>query len=126
MITVSKLSKLQRFILAAALRNRTREVRSHDSNGADLYYAEIMVGHFGFEPTTDPRGDHGQHFDLAAIGKRRYAAASAAISRAALRLGTRGLVRCLKGTVSRWSGLSLTSEGSALASAGATEIQKEA
>lgn len=110
-ITVSKLSRLQRFILTAADRNRTSEARADASKGADLYYSEIMADWFGFEPTNDPRGQASQHFDLSTIGKKRYSAASASISRAVLRLQARGLVTCLRGSIARWSGVSLTPQG---------------
>ena len=112
-ITVSKLSALQRSILRLALRNRIAENRTDDSSGADCYYSEIMFEHFGFPPE---RADHlrehpgSPQFDPHAIGERRYASASAAISRAAKRLEARGLVTCVTGWPG-WSGVSLTPTG---------------
>ena len=122
-VTVSKLSKLQRCILGLALENRVRENRNEDSRGADMYYAEVMVKHFGFKlarsrwtnrrpNVANLRENQGnQCFNREEVGRARYAAAAASISRAAQRLGHRGLVVCLQGAHSRWSGVSLTVEG---------------
>lgn len=120
-VTVSKLSKLQRCILRLALENRIREGRSEDSRGSDLYYSEIKYRVYGFEPqclrSGNPEyrdirhmpGNHQFHHEHAVA--RQHAAAAAAISRAASRLYARGLVSLLCGSISRWSGVSLTPAG---------------
>jgi hypothetical protein len=92
-VTVSRLSKLQRSILRLALENRVRENRSEDSRGSDLYYAEIKVKYYGFEPRClsyanpecrDMRRSPGSHqFAPEDVVAEQCAAASAAISRAA-------------------------------------------
>lgn len=112
-MTVSKLSRLQRFILERACKNRITESRGPDSKGADLYYSEVLAGFFGF-PThhADLRKSIGGHkFDIGKIGPRKYNAAQAAISRTMLRLMTRGLVVGMRGACSRWSGCNLTIAG---------------
>jgi hypothetical protein len=113
-VTVSKLSQLQRHILKLAFDNRQREGRDDKASGADLYYVEVMVAHFGFKATvyTDIRKHQGnQQFHPKEIGAAKYAAAAASISRAVRRLRDRGLVTWLFGVNSRWSGVSLTPEG---------------
>lgn len=112
-MTASKLSRLQRFILEHAYKNRSAETRDSDSKGADLYYSEVLAGFFGF-PTHHAAlrqsiGDH--KFDVGGIGPRKYNAAQAAISRTMLRLMARGLVVGMNGVRSRWSGCSLTIAG---------------
>lgn len=112
-ITVSKLSRLQRFILERAYKNRITESRGPDSKGADLYYSEVLAGFFGF-PThhADLRESIGGHkFDISKIGPRKYNAAQASISRTMLRLMRRGLVNWMNGVCSRWSGCNLTIAG---------------
>jgi hypothetical protein len=112
------LSDLQRWILHEA---STKEV---------LYYSEILVGFFGWEPTrplyrygegihkdnTDrPAGRlmnvGSRHFSPARIGQRRYASGKATLSRACDRLAKRGLVDCLQGKWSHWSGVQITDAG---------------
>jgi hypothetical protein len=123
----SKLSKLQKQILALALANRVREGRDEKSNGADLFYSQILAEVYGF-PTTYPLrlgAEHpyhpgmricGQHvFDVGEIGKGRYNAAQAAISRAMARLQSRGLVIGQCGVTAHWSGCNLTVDGMELA-----------
>jgi hypothetical protein len=119
------LSPLQRHILAEAGRRRR------------VFYAEVLEGYFGWEPVRPlkrykagdkegypkqrpiPReqvgmlrspGDH--YFSRRAIGAARYNSAMASLSRACARLGDRGLVTCLYGTVCRWSGVEITDKGS--------------
>jgi hypothetical protein len=115
---MAALSALQKQILSLALKNRETENRTEDAqSGADLYYSEILVSVYGFEPieslrTRDGRRkSFGKKFDVGAIGKDRYNSAMAAISRAVLRLDQRGLVTALRGTFSRWSGCDLTDDG---------------
>jgi hypothetical protein len=124
--SAAKLSRLQKQILLMALANRTKESRTDEGGGADLYYSEILATVYGFKPTRPLRyGDHygehagqripgGQKFDRQAIGPARYNRAQAAISRAMLRLHSRGLVICSYGVRSRWSGCSLTPAGLAI------------
>lgn len=121
----SRLSILQKWMLERALENRRAEGRDANSNGADLYYREVLGGFYEFpfsvyrsfqgspqeflrgkgEPALLP-GD--QVFDPGRIGRGRYDAAQAAVSRAALRLQSRGLVECKKGAISHWAGINLT------------------
>src|SRR5579863_1637444 len=92
-ITVSGLSRLQRWMLERAAMNRAAEQRNDPSRGADLYYAEVLAGFYGFQSHYSIRGNPGSHhFRPHEIGRGKYNAACAAISRAAKRLAERGLV----------------------------------
>jgi hypothetical protein len=56
----------------------------------------------------DLRSRPGSHrFDREAIGRARYDAAQASLSRAVRRLEARGLVERYEGAVSRWAGVRL-------------------
>jgi hypothetical protein len=57
-----------------------------------------------------------QRFDPEEIGRNRYRSALASVSRACLRLSARGLVTCLRGSVSHWSGVEITDKGRELLS----------
>jgi hypothetical protein len=123
MNAVKKLSRLQKQILLLALENKLREGRAfpeEEDGGADVYYAEILATVYGFPPTGplrqgyDPAGRRlagGWKFSPGEIGQARYNAAQAAVSRAMLRLHSRGLAVCVWGAISHWSGCSLTSAG---------------
>lgn len=107
---LAKLSRLQRWILYAAFENRS------DAQEVDLYRHEILAGYFDFpmrwydsEPLHSNPGSH--RFDREQIGRERYDAAQASISRAVRRLEARGLVERYVGAVSRWAGLRLTDAG---------------
>lgn len=119
------LSELQRWILVEASR-RDR-----------LYYADILHHYWQFPVrsamryrigvdididvdkrrnstwiaggTLDSPGS--QRFDPDAIGRRRYNAAMASVSRACLRLEKRGLVTCLTAKSSHWAAVEITAEG---------------
>lgn len=106
---VAKLSKLQRAILSMAYERHGRV-----GNGVDLYYAEILAEYFRFPALSDPSKPGSWHFSRAWIGPAEYDAAQASLSRAVRRLETRGLVTVYTGAISRWTGLSLTTEGLAL------------
>jgi hypothetical protein len=93
------LSELQKCILRLALKNREREQRRNArDSGADVYLSEVLVEYFGFE--RDPDVFWGSKeplrerlgtpkFSKATIRAKRYEAAQAALSRAALRLQER-------------------------------------
>jgi hypothetical protein len=68
----------------------------------------------GRETLRDKEGHRhpgGKLFDVEEIGRERYNAACAAISRAMVRLEARGLVKRIYGRISHWSGCDLTPEG---------------
>ena len=50
-------------------------------------------------------------FEPEGIGRAKYNTATAAVSRAVLRLQSRGLARCMQGDISHWSGINLTPAG---------------
>jgi hypothetical protein len=115
---LARLSTLQEQILVLALENKQREHRGFDlAEGADLYYAEIFHGIYEF-PMRKNYGGRGPRempccriFAPGEIGRRRYAVAKAAISRAVLRLHRRDLVHWVKSQRSTWSGCNLTPAG---------------
>jgi hypothetical protein len=113
-LTVAGLSKLQRWILDHAYQNRLAEHRDEKSKGADLYYGEVLAGFYGFayEHPRNPEMDtrdvfYGHVFQPDVIGRSRYNAAQAAVSRAMTRLEQRGLVVVLRSVYSHWAGISL-------------------
>jgi hypothetical protein len=57
----------------------------------------------------------GKMFDVEEIGRERYDAAQAAVSRAIVRLEQRGLVERIFGAYSHWAGVNLTDAGVELA-----------
>jgi hypothetical protein len=121
-LTDSKLSKLQRWMVARAYRNRIAEKRGGTGQGADLFYKEVLASFYDFEyehfnpEYDDLRRSFGhKRFDPEVIGRSRYNAASAAISRAVARLAKRGLVTQVCGAVSHWAGIELTELGVVLA-----------
>ena len=112
----SKLSKLQKQILVLALENKLRENRDFEErNGADIYYSEILATVYGFPPEVPLRqaGERTQwgKFDREVIGRARYNAAHAAISRTMSHLQARGLIRWVCARYTRWSGCNLTPAG---------------
>jgi hypothetical protein len=120
------LSDLQKDILTCAYNNYATgdNVFTHKpSHGfnipplrVDAFYYEILIRHFGFEnrlKDRDWRGRvfTGQHFDKDKIGKERYNAAQAALSRAVTRLHQRGLITFISGALAKWTGVNLTPAG---------------
>ena len=110
---LAKLSRLQRWILYAAFENRSGDP---DAPKVDLYNHEILAGYFAFpmrwydrEPLHSNPGSH--RFDRDQIGRARYDAAQASVSRAVRRMEARGLLKRYVGEVSRWAGLRLTDAG---------------
>jgi hypothetical protein len=73
----------------------------------------------------------GSHtFSPTKIGEDKYRRTMAALSRSCARLGERGLVKCLVGESSRWSGVEITDAGRAWVaahpeSAGAFDVVTE-
>ncbi len=122
------LSDLQKLILRLALDNRRQqELLPQEHYSADVRYAEVLVVYFGFPVTgiyitskgTDLERANSsagcQKFSKEKIGKERYAAEQAALSRAFSRLQQRGLVTWVCGAIARWSGGKLTEAGRAAA-----------
>jgi hypothetical protein len=101
------LSPLQRHILTEAGKRQR------------VYYAEVLVSYFGWEPKKSRRWREDgtlecpgyQHFSPAEIGRSAYRSALATLSRTCARLGDRGLVTCLWGKVSHWAGVEITEKG---------------
>ena len=107
------LSKLQTTILVTALANR--EARS-DGRHVDVYYDEVLIAFYGWPARLVwGRRANGQHFNVAEIGKRKYDAGNAALSRAMIRLEHRGLITRHRGAYAGWSGAKLTEAGKAVA-----------
>jgi hypothetical protein len=119
----SKLSKLQKRILAIAFKNKQREGRAFNSDsGADVFYAEIMSEVFHFRPQkpcplTLRKLTPSPIFSPTEIGRSRYSSAQVAISRAVLRLQIRGLVESKRFKHSNWAGCNLTPAGLEIARA---------
>jgi hypothetical protein len=116
-----KLSRLQKQILLLALANKQRENRGFEERTlADVLYSEILMEVYRFrpiEPLRDKTGkrDVSRKFDPVLIGRARYNAALAAVSRAIRRLEQRGLAWSVRGNYTPWAGCSLTPEGLPLA-----------
>jgi hypothetical protein len=111
------LSDLQRAVLLLAYRKRRERekqlaaleegshkwgVLTRGGGSVDLYFAEFLREHFGFEVHAiwwDPERDGfrrphmGNNFSMQRTGERRYRTAQASLSRAVKRLEQRGLVR---------------------------------
>lgn len=113
-MNLAKLSRLQRFILHTAYRNRLAEdgLTAKGKPRVDLYYHEVLAGYFEFPVAhyaSNLREHPGSHrFDREAIGQARYNAAQASLSRAARRLEDRGLINRYNAAASWWAGLRLT------------------
>jgi hypothetical protein len=113
MLTISKLSQLQRYILIEA----AKKAEARRDGPYDVLNAEILVGFFKIP--TDPKGSEwsvcghisGIRFNPAPSDRARYASARAAVSRATGRLQARGLVECIVGLRSKWAGIKLTEHG---------------
>ena len=106
-----KLSSLQKQILILALPNKAREDRPYDStSGADVSYTEILASVYGFEPCVDQYFDerHGGHAgkrkfgSLFSVPPRKSMRHEPPVSRAMLRLQSRGLMQCMRGGY--WAG----------------------
>jgi hypothetical protein len=121
------LSELQRYILTEAGKRQR------------VYYADILEGFFGWAPVKPiarwkagdvrggvpgypeeqiPENEVGsikhpghQYFSRRKIGEKNYRKVLATLSRTCLRLGQRGLVTCLRGTMGHWSGIEITDKG---------------
>jgi hypothetical protein len=118
------LSKLQRYIL--------REVAARPR----LYYADILMGFFGWQPESPlvrdpdnppspPRGG----FSVERLGPSRYRSTMAALSRSGERLDRRGLVTCLvPAKKGKWAAVEITDAGREYLSVNtqATELRLEA
>src|SRR5262249_28372340 len=83
-----------------------------------VYYTEVLMGYFGWKRSTPlPRnpdayeGPGTQLFSRREIGEKTYGKVMATLSRACARLGDRGLVTCLYGKHSHWSGVQITDKG---------------
>ncbi len=105
-----RLSKLQRSILGLLLRNEMEWDRDR------LYYAEIMADHFGLPADPRVRRPDGEyinsyHFNRLVVGRGRYAAVQASLSRSTARLRDRGLVTCFQGLRPPRSWVTLTDAG---------------
>lgn len=106
-----QLSTLQRAILSFA--SHRRAFPGPLSDGVDAYYSEILANLFGW---TDSRGPSalngaGKRFDPSSIDRGEYRAVRNALSRACLRLESRGLVEIRRGGSQRWSGVRITDTG---------------
>jgi hypothetical protein len=112
-ITVSKLSKLQRWMLVRAFENHTVKIE-----GPQLLYGEVLAYYYGFcgpKDTWHRNQFMGHVFSPELIGRSRYNAACAAVSRTAWRLHTRGLVRTMRAKYGHWASIRLTDAGMAVA-----------
>lgn len=115
------LSELQETILCLAYTNYLAEERATKEGGADLYTYEVMLKVYQFTriPISpnyiEPRLGGSHRFDLNVIGKKRYQAAAAAISKAFRRLEERGFVGRYNGAIAHWVGIKLTEAGLQLA-----------
>jgi hypothetical protein len=115
-LTVSRLSKLQRWMIARAQENRM----GSEPLNADLLTCEVLAGFYLFDLQPSSKSNHwntrprqwltwyGAKFKRDAIGHARYNAACAAVSRAARRLIERGLMEYSN------QGFNLTESGAAL------------
>jgi hypothetical protein len=124
----TKLSKLQRWILAHSWANARTEQRPVDGSVgyADIFAQEVMADFFQL-PLQWERTDAMTHRYLRQGGKgvfwladktarARHNAAYAAVYRTCLRLEARGLVTTVSGRYGGWTGWNLTEEGRQLAS----------
>ena len=102
------LSKLQRYIVSEAARRER------------LYYADILVGYFRWQPNPshsafDASGNITRpgtpSFSRWQVGAKLYAKTMVTLGRACRLLGDRGLVTCLQGA--HWSALEITDHGKA-------------
>jgi hypothetical protein len=119
----SRLSTLQKEIVMLAAENKQREGRGFDErDGADVYYSEILVTIFGFplrkQYERTPRElPCCRIFSPSEIGKKRYRAVQATLSRSILRLHAQGVAVSVRSKRSTWAGCNLTPAGVALARA---------
>jgi len=93
------LSDLQEWILRRAARQER------------LYHHEILSGYFGWWPARENHGPGGYRFSPDFIGRQRYCAVHAALSRSCLRLADRGLVTCRRQVTHRWSAVEIAEAG---------------
>ncbi len=107
-----RLSKLQRWMLVRAHQNRLAGEKT------DLFYGEVLAHYYQFCLPEDVRTRNvfmGKFFDPELIGRSRYNAACAAVSRAAVRLDRRGLARCMRAVYGHWASIRLTDAGMSVA-----------
>jgi hypothetical protein len=110
-LATNKLSKLQKWILVAALRNREAGqgigiTSSSTNHAADLSLAEIKANYYGFT-TIKKEIDTSWNFHAADIPN--YGAVSASISRSVSNLQQRALVQIFDGR--NWRAVRLTETG---------------
>ncbi len=118
------LSDLQKAILRIALRQQEAHAaeaaglvasfgREPSAYGCDVQHKDVLAEHFGFQKRKAKMFsfEEPDRFDRQAIGPAIYNRAEAALSRAIVRLESRGLVHRAQGAVARWSGATLTDEG---------------
>lgn len=111
-ITVLGLSRLQRWMLVHARENRLGREK------VDLLYGEVLAHFYGFcRPEDVPsRGKfRRKFFKSEIIGRDRYNAACAAVSRAARRLDRRGLAHVMRAVYGHWAAIRLTDAGLTIA-----------
>jgi hypothetical protein len=110
-LATNKLSKLQKWILVAALRNREAGrgigiTSSSTDHAADLFLAEVKANYYGFTKIKKEM-DTSCNFHSADIPN--YNAVSASISRSVSNLQQRALVRLFDGR--NWRAVRLTETG---------------
>jgi hypothetical protein len=95
---ITKLSRLQHWILAAAMANEKAGtgpvVRTSPSAERQVHLSreDVLIGYFGFSFIT-LRRRRIQPWDIERIGRRRYQSAQASCTRAIRRLQERGLIK---------------------------------
>jgi hypothetical protein len=114
------LSRLQRQILEIAAEGRQARLARGGDNGVDVYSSQLLHRIWGFDAGQEnwrrgPRAFSWEHhhvgsplFNPDEIGRAKYNAAKASLSRALRRLQDRGLVTLLRGRYSQWAGIALT------------------
>lgn len=111
-ITVLGLSRLQRWMLVYARENRLA------SEETDLLYGEVLAHFYGFcrpEDVPSRCKFRRKFFKPEIIGRDRYNAANAAVSRAARRLDRRGLAHVMRAVYGHWAAIRLTDAGLTIA-----------
>lgn len=101
------LSELQKYILTAAALQKDDE--SSGGCAGRLYNADILKEFYGWKGDNGLPGDH--KFNPKEIGQKKYDSAHVAVRKACARLEKRGLVVCILGAHSHWSGVEITDKG---------------
>jgi|SRR6516162_3184329 hypothetical protein len=118
-LAISRLSKLQKFMLKAALCNiwnrASFRLPPYESAFTDLYYFEVATLYFQVGSYVKWALEKRMRIPARRPGGRgnRYQSTYASISRAIRRLADRGLVELNAG--SNWSGINLTRQGRTVA-----------